>query len=97
MRRTLGDHHPEFGQMAPQGVDDLRALSHEKITRPKADGRRLPLFALDRTNRIVGRCAASQIASASAASFFWRFTNGFTYAGGINRTSWPMRDSSRPQ
>ena len=30
------------------------------------------------TNRIVGREAASQIASASAASFFWRFTNGFT-------------------
>ena len=30
------------------------------------------------TNRIVGRCAASQIASASATSFFCRFTNGFT-------------------
>jgi hypothetical protein len=28
------------------------------------------------TNRIEGRCAASQIASASAASFFWRLTNG---------------------
>ena len=30
------------------------------------------------TKRIVGREAASQIASASAASFFWRFTNGLT-------------------
>ena len=30
------------------------------------------------TKRIVGREAASQIASASAASFFFRFTNGFT-------------------
>jgi hypothetical protein len=30
------------------------------------------------TNRIVGRAAASAIASASAASFFCRFTNGFT-------------------
>ena len=30
------------------------------------------------TKRMVGRCAASQIASASAASFFWRLTNGFT-------------------
>ena len=30
------------------------------------------------TKRIVGRCAASQIASASAMSFFCRFTNGFT-------------------
>lgn len=26
------------------------------------------------TNRMVGRVAASQIASASAMSFFWRFT-----------------------
>jgi hypothetical protein len=30
------------------------------------------------TKRIVGRIAASQMASASAMSFFWRFTNGFT-------------------
>ncbi len=30
------------------------------------------------TNRIVGRDAASAIASESAMSFFWRFTNGFT-------------------
>ena len=30
------------------------------------------------TKRIVGRCAASQIASASAASFFCRFTKGLT-------------------
>ena len=30
------------------------------------------------TKRMVGRCAASQIASASAASFFCRFTKGFT-------------------
>jgi hypothetical protein len=30
------------------------------------------------TKRIVGRAAASAIASASAASFFRRLTNGFT-------------------
>jgi hypothetical protein len=30
------------------------------------------------TNRIVGRCAASQIACASAMSFFCRWTKGFT-------------------
>jgi hypothetical protein len=30
------------------------------------------------TKRIVGRAAASLIASASATSFFYRFTNGFT-------------------
>lgn len=33
---------------------------------------------LTATKRMFGRYAASQIASASAASFFWRFTNGFT-------------------
>ncbi|MGL3210614.1 hypothetical protein [Bradyrhizobium sp. BR 1433] len=32
---------------------------------------------------MVGRSAASQIASTSAMSFFCRFTNGFTYAGAI--------------
>ncbi|MNE05340.1 hypothetical protein D3C80_978980 [compost metagenome] len=30
------------------------------------------------TKRMVGRVTASQIASASAMSFFWRFTYGFT-------------------
>ena len=30
------------------------------------------------TKRIVGRCDASQIASASAASLFCRLTKGFT-------------------
>jgi len=30
------------------------------------------------TKRIVGRIAASQMASASAMSFFWRFTKGLT-------------------
>src|SRR3546814_5608642 len=33
------------------------------------------------TKRISGRWAATTIASASAASFFWRFTNGLTYRG----------------
>jgi hypothetical protein len=50
----------------------------------------LPGFSaslLTATNRIVGRCAASQIASASAMSFFCRFTNGLTYFGAISFTS----------
>jgi len=33
------------------------------------------------TNRIVGRDAASAIASASAALFFCRLTKGLTYDG----------------
>ena len=39
------------------------------------------------TKRMVGRPTASQIASASAASVLFRFTYGFAYCGGINRTS----------
>jgi hypothetical protein len=39
------------------------------------------------TKRIVGRAAASAIASASAMSFFCRFKNGFTQAGGISFTA----------
>src|SRR3954451_5668104 len=54
-------------------------------------------FALLRaTKRIVGRWAASQIASASAMSFFWRLTNGFTYAGAISFTVWPFGDLAAP-
>jgi hypothetical protein len=49
------------------------------------------------TNRIVGRVTASQIGSASDASVFPRFTYGFTYAGGISRSSWPRPMSSRAQ
>jgi len=44
-------------------------------------------LVLGGTNLISGRCAAMTIASASAASFFWRFTNGFTYCGAISFTS----------
>ena len=49
------------------------------------------------TNRIVGRRAASQIASASTASFFCHLTKGFTQAGGISRTSCSSFPISRPQ
>ena len=47
--------------------------------------------------RIAGRPAASQIASASAASCCGRFTKGLTSAGGMRRTSWPGFPISRPQ
>jgi hypothetical protein len=38
----------------------------------------LLFFGLDRTKRMLGRRAASEMASASAASFFCRLTNGLT-------------------
>src|SRR4051812_50057866 len=50
---------------------------------------------LGATKRIVGRWAASQIASASVALFFCRLTNGLTYAGGISRTACPSMPISR--
>jgi hypothetical protein len=34
--------------------------------------------------RMLGRRIAPQIASASAVSFFCRFTNGWTQAGGVS-------------
>ena len=37
------------------------------------------------------------MACASAASFFWRLTNGLTQAGAINRTSWPEAPIARPK
>src|SRR5229473_3353800 len=49
------------------------------------------------TNRIVGRLIASQIASASAASFLFRFTYGLTYCGGKRTTSCPSFCNSRAQ
>lgn len=49
------------------------------------------------TKRIVGRCAASTIASASAASFFCRFTNALTYRGAISFGCWPSWAISRAQ
>jgi len=49
------------------------------------------------TNRIVGRVTASQIAAASAASFFPRLTYAFTYDGGMSFTVWPSALSLRAQ
>ena len=44
-----------------------------------------------------GRMSASQIASASVASFLLVLTNGRTYCGGISRTSCPSARNSRAQ
>ena len=74
--------------MTPQGIDRLRALADKKIANAEYDRRSL-CFLLTATNLMVVRCAASEIASASDASFFCRLTNGFTYAGAISLTEWP--------
>jgi hypothetical protein len=64
--------------MAAQCIDNLGALAHQKIAGSKTIAAACDASLFTCTKRIVGRCDASQIASASAASFFCRFTNGFT-------------------
>jgi hypothetical protein len=61
-------------------VDDLSSLAHQKITSPNTipAARFCSLFTP--MNRIAGRWAASQMASASAMSFFCRSTNGLKQA-----------------
>jgi len=62
--------------VATQSIDALRALTHQQIAGAKHDAVGLLLFT--GTKRMLGRCAASQMASASATSFFCRLTNGLT-------------------
>jgi hypothetical protein len=64
--------------MAAQGIDRLGPLPHQKIPSSEYNCIGLGGFALHRYKAHVGLCAASQIVSASVASFFCRFTNGFT-------------------
>jgi hypothetical protein len=64
---------PELGQMRAQGIDQLGTLAHQQIAGAMLHQLAL-LGRLDRTKRIVGRRTASQIASASAASFLLRLT-----------------------
>jgi hypothetical protein len=58
------------------GGYNLYALAHQKISGLKTTAAAWPASLLICTKRIVGRRDASQIASASAASFFCRFTKG---------------------
>ena len=67
-----------FAEVPAQGVDALGALAHQKIAGPETTPLACCASSFTGTKRMLGRCAASQIASASASSFFCRFTNGFT-------------------
>ncbi len=78
MGRPLRRDDAELRKMSPQRVDCLRALANQQIARVEQHALRLLLPRLHRHEAHRGREAASQIASASAASFFCRFTNGFT-------------------
>lgn len=49
------------------------------------------------TKRMLGRVTASQIASASVASFLPRLRQALTPLGGTSRTWWPSAINSRSQ
>jgi hypothetical protein len=68
-----------FHQVPAKSVDALGALPHQEIAGSEHDAVRLLLFGLDRHEAMLGRWAASQMASASAASFFCRLMNGLAH------------------
>ena len=60
--------------MRPQGIDHLGPLPHQRIAVRCLHQLTCCSADLTRTKRMVGRLTASQIASASAASFLLRLT-----------------------
>ena len=70
----LSSRNAELGQMRPQCIDQLGTLAHQQIARSMLHQPALLLGRLDPYKRMVGRRTASQIASASAASFLLRLT-----------------------
>ena len=73
-RVPLCSHNAELGQMRPQGIDQLGSLPHQKIARPMLHQAALLLRRFDLYKTHGRRRTASQIASASAASFLLRLT-----------------------
>jgi len=67
-----------FCGQATQGIDELRALANSRSRARNTAELACCASSFTATNRIPGRWAASQIASASRASFFCRLTNGLT-------------------
>ncbi len=76
--RALSRDDPELREVRSDRIQPHRALAHEQVSCPVQHQHALLLGALDRHKRMLDRVTASQIASASAASFFCRFTYGLT-------------------
>ncbi len=68
----------ELGQVGADRVDQRGPLPDEQLARSVQHQTDCWSTVLTGTKRIVGRVTASQIASASAASFLLRLTYGFT-------------------
>ena len=90
------NNNAELGTMSLDRTDETAALPDQKVSGSVKEKIDCCSEVLIGTNRMDGRCTASQIASASAASFFWLFTYGFTNCGGINQ-SCPSALISRAQ
>jgi hypothetical protein len=74
---TLPPHRgydPELGHVGADGVDHRGLLADEELARAMEHQAALLLGRLGSTNRILALVAASQMASASAASFFCHLT-----------------------
>jgi len=87
MRNALWYGPPELDVITVSGIDGLRPLPDKKLTHAKHHAAPWARSLFASTKRIIVCMAASQIASACAASFFWRLTKGLKYAGGTKRTS----------
>jgi hypothetical protein len=78
-----------FPAVAEREADPCRARCKARIAGCAA--------VLIGTKRMVGRVIASQISSASRASFLFVFTYGRTNCGAINLTLWPKPCKRRAQ
>ena len=65
---------PELGKMGPDCIDHRGLLTDEQMARSVQQQAALLLGVLVGTNRMLALVTASQMASASAASFFCRLT-----------------------
>lgn len=84
-----------FGQTRASRIRDRGSLARDRVRCAVRRLRRSTVFT--DAHRIVGRKKASQIASASRAAFFARFTYPLTQDGGVIRMSWPAAITSLPK
>src|SRR3954469_6150002 len=88
------DRHTEI---AAKRTAEAAERTKQTAVRTTVAAQRTEVSADRRINRIVGRVAASAIASASRSSFFCALTYGRTYSGDIRRTVWPCGARTRPR
>jgi hypothetical protein len=83
---ALGHYDAEFAQEPANLITLGRACGNKSLPRSVQPQQRLLSTVLSATKRMLSRSTASQIASASRASFLLLFTYGSTNCGAINLT-----------